>query len=424
MTSLPDRHQFIKDTLLEQSKINGKKMKDLKVLSVDPFFIGSARDYENATWAATLWDRMMATRGQPLHLRGFHYWIQSQAIVKPDGTIYAQGADPAKDWRYLLECAQMARYLHIGEWQNLVDLKHPNPLDYDFYLFGAGIAEAGDVDIQKTMQEKFDGLVNSFLEEVLLHAPRYNRDGYQTYHCEVWCEKNSMGFVIEPACQLYGACYQPLVGQASVEKVDLAAERALKAAEMGKRVRIFYISDWDRYGWSMVSAVARKLEFMVYDRKVDLRLTRLALNDDQIAKYNLPKAPKHGEAVVELDALEAIHPGVLGQIIRDAMSPYYDRERPGVVDQENLRMAEEARKIVEEKLRQQLTQIFSTINLDGVTGDFNLKSVVRADFTPPQPGHEAQEDDQVWMLDTKRGFWEQLERYQVYKDERVEEPTE
>jgi len=46
-----------------------------------------------------------------------------------------------------------------------------------------------------------------------------------------------------------------------VEKVNMSCQRALKAAKAGKKVRIFYISDYDRYGMTMVPAVARKIEF-------------------------------------------------------------------------------------------------------------------------------------------------------------------
>ena len=131
------KHQHIKDRLTKQGKELGLKGADIRALSIDPFFVGSRKDYEDAQWAADLWDRMMSKRGKPLHLRGFHYWIQSQGIVKPDGFKYTQpnprdsqeeqDKAPGKDWIYLLHCAQVARYLGIGDWENLLDLKHPDP---------------------------------------------------------------------------------------------------------------------------------------------------------------------------------------------------------------------------------------------------------------------------------------------------------
>ena len=121
-----------KEELKEQAKDRGISLTDAHVLSIDPFFCGSRKDYVDAEWASKIWDRVMAKRKKPLHLRGFHYAVMSLGAIKPDGIKYAS-KDPAKDWGYLLHCAQMARYLGIGEWKNLVDLKHPEPSDYNRY---------------------------------------------------------------------------------------------------------------------------------------------------------------------------------------------------------------------------------------------------------------------------------------------------
>jgi len=251
-------------------------------------------------------------------------------------------------------------------------------------------------------------------------------DKHNTYSIPVIvhnCEKNSMGFVIEPACRKYQACYQPLVGQSSIEKVNMAVERALKAARAGKKVRLFYIADWDRYGWGMVTAVARKIEFMVEGHDMDIKLTRLALNDDQIEQYQLPKAPKHGEAVVELDALEAIYPGELGKLVEQALKPYYDEEKPKMVEAENRKVRERARQLLEEKLRKPLEEAFKELDLEGIANGFSLTEALDENFQPPEPGHEVQESTE-WVLDTTLDYWEQLELYRKYKGAREEEVTD
>ena len=416
-------HEKLKLQILEEGRQMGLKQGEMKVLSTDPFLVGNQKDYIDAKWVAALWDRMMASRKKPLHLRGFHYWVQSQGIVKPDGEKYAHGADPAKDWTYMLHCAQIARYLGIGAWNGLIDLKHPNPSDYDNYWVGSGLDRSGEVDIQEELNGKLTGLVDEFIRELVNQSPRYHADGYQMYHNEVWCEKGSMGFVIEPACRRYEATYQPLVGQASVEKVNMAADRAIKAAKAGKKVRIFYIADFDRYGWSMVSAVARKLEFFAMqngNQKMDIKLTRLGLNEDHINKWKLPYAPKHGEKVVELDALEAIHPGELGKIVEQALEPYFDKEKPKIVNAENNRIRDLARQLVEEKLRQPLTEAFQNIDLEGMAGDFSLTDTIDENFVPPEPGHDV-EDKGSWVFDSGRDYWTQIEAYREYKSDRVEE---
>jgi len=415
-------HEELKQALIRQGKQAGIPRSELNVLSQDPFFVGSKKNYEDAQWAAALWDKMMAKRKKALHLRGFHYWVQSQGIPKPNGEKYAH-VDPSKDWGFLLGAAKIARYLGIGEWKNLVDLKHPNPVDYDNYWVGSGLSKNGEVDIQTELNSKLEGLVDEFLRELLYDAPKYYTDGYQMFHCEVACEKNSMGFVIEPACRKYGACYQAFVGQASVEKIDMMTDRAVKAAQVGKKVRIFYIADFDRYGKSMIPAVARKIEFrnIIEKREGDIKLCRLALTEEQINQYRLPYAPKHGEEVVELDALEAIHPGALGKIVEDALKPYYDEDKPKIVEQENRRIREQVRQMLEEKLQQPLQEAFSGIDIAGIAGELSLADAINPEFEPPEPGHEVDDSNRNWVYDSERDYWEQLREYRKYKSEREEE---
>ena len=419
-------HSEVKSHLIEQGKQRGLKGGDLRVLSTDPFFVGSERDYVDAKWAAPLWEKMMARRRKPLHLRGFHYWIQSQGIPKPDGEKYAHGADPARDWGYLLHCAQIARYLGIGKWTGLLDLKHPDPSDFDNYRVSSGLESDGSVDIQQELNIKLEGLVQEFVNRILREAPEYSTNFYQTFHHEVWCEKNSMGAFLEPACRKFGATYQPLVGQASVAKVSMACDRAIRAVNAGKKVRVWYISDFDRYGWQMVSAVARKLEFMLHQQGVqgaDIKLTRLALSEEQIEKFNLPKAPKHGEAVVELDALEAIHPGELGKLVEAALRPYHDSEKPRIVAEENRRIRGVVQQMVDSQLRPGLVEALKGIDMSQIADGFDMAEAIDPNFIPPEPGKEVVEDDS-WMYDSQLPYWQQWEKYRSYKASRKEESIE
>ena len=419
-------HRSLKNQILTAGKSIGLNKGDLHVLARDPFFVGTDKDYDDANWVSELWARMMAKRKTPLHLRGFHYWVQSQAIPKTDGQIYAY-KDAQKDWNYMLRAVQIARYLGIGDWHSLVDMKHPNPKDFDKYLVGAGIGKAGDVDIKRQLDDKLEGLEDELLRDLVNCSPQYKTDGYQTYHLEVLCEKNSMGFVIEPACKKYGACYQAFIGQASVEKIDMMSMRAIKAARVGKKVRIFYIADFDRYGWSMVTAVARKIEFTLMQcgiKRADVKLTRLALNEDHIKKFKLPMAPKNGEAVVELDALEAIHPGELGKMVNNALKPYFDKDTPKLVDVENRRMRQAVLKMLEDNLRVPLDTALLGVDIeevDTVAKELDLASVIDKNYAPPVPTHIYDDSAGNWVLDTGRGYWAQFKAYKAYKGDRVEE---
>lgn len=409
-----------REMLIRQSKEMGITQKEAKILGEDPFFSGTDQEYEYAQWAAQAWDTMMAQRQARIHLRGFHYWLLSTHYQKLDGALYAQ-TDPYKEWVELLWCCKIARYLGVGTWEDLVDFKHPEPEDSDLYHVTSGFWGNfnGEDNVAELVQDKLTYLVDDILDAIKGRAPWYDESGYQTYHLEVWVEKESMGEFIKPVIQRMRGCYQALVGQASVEKVNLCYQRCIRAAQNGKRVRIFYISDWDRYGWQMPIAVARKLEFMAWDKdeELDIKLKHLALNEQQVNQFDLPPAPKHGEMVVELDALEAIHPGALANIVRDALQPYYDRENPREVTRENNRMAGAVSELVEQ-LRPQLEEALSGLSVEAL--DLDLRNAIDLNFEVPEPTHEVDDTEEDWLLDTNLSYWEQWESYKEHKAGREE----
>jgi hypothetical protein len=105
----------------------------------------------------------------------------------------------------------------------------------------------------------------------------------------------------------------------------------------------------------MPVSVARKIEFLVRrdGHNLDIRLKPLVLTAEQVARYRLPRIPikvsdqgkarfeaQHGEGAVELDAIEALHPGELARIISARLNAY--REPTRQAQQENSDIAIEA----------------------------------------------------------------------------------
>ena len=105
-----------------------------------------------------------------------------------------------------------------------------------------------------------------------------------------------------------------------------------------KPTRILYISDHDPAGDHMPVSVARKIEYLLRrdGHDLDVRLDPLVLTREQVERYRLPRIPikdsdkrkrnfeaRHGdEGAVELDALEALHPGELARIVEAAIDRY------------------------------------------------------------------------------------------------------
>jgi len=175
----------------------------------------------------------------------------------------------------------------------------------------------------------------------LPEPPEFEVGGYegveQAYHVEVWVEKTTMNDVLLPLCQGFRANLVPGAGELSITAVlDFLA----RAQDARRPARILYVSDFDPAGLGMPISVARKIEF--YQRMaglddLDIRLEPLLLTAEQVAAYDLPRVPvkdsdlrkahfeaAHGGGQVELDALEALYPGRLAELVSTAIHAYFD----------------------------------------------------------------------------------------------------
>jgi len=128
-------------------------------------------------------------------------------------------------------------------------------------------------------------------------------------------------------------------GFQSITSAVKVLQRACQLVHLGKPARIFYISDFDRAGDGMPVAVARQIEFWLQDDapSADIKLTPLALTRNQVITDQLPRIPikesdvrnagfeeRYGAGAVELDALEALYPGTLADLVREAIESYRD----------------------------------------------------------------------------------------------------
>ena len=179
-------------------------------------------------------------------------------------------------------------------------------------------------------------------EYLRFDAPTIDVYGYgyensdQPYHLELWVEKSTMNDELEPVCRSMGA---NLVTSLGFQSITSVVDLLKRIAGRDKPARIFYISDFDPAGDGMPVAVARQVEYWLetYAPEADVKLTPLVLTRDQVTQFRLPRIPlkdtdkrkggfedRHGEGAVELDALEALYPGELRKIVRQALAPYRD----------------------------------------------------------------------------------------------------
>jgi len=305
----------------------GQRVTDLIPLAPqnDPFYTGTPGDWALAQWFAQLWQAFGYTTR--VHIRRVHYQIVSQkpAVVMPNGLPYE---NTETCWNILNLASKAARYLQLVDPEAFVDRRNPEALVYAAH-------RRAEPEVWATSRLWGSQLRLPDFPDV----PGYRVSGYepsQAFHLELWCEKSTMNDVLEPLCQHYGMNLQTGLGELSIT-ATLALVHRLQ--EGGRPARIFYVSDFDPAGQSMPVSVSRKVEYFVrtLGLDVDVRVFPVILTLEQVQYYQLPRTPikdterrrggfedRYGEGAVELDALEALYPGELQNVLSQCIEYYYD----------------------------------------------------------------------------------------------------
>ena len=338
-------YDFIKRTAGE----NGMRVADFLALAPnnDPFYVGRPSQVQAATWFTELWRRFDYGRG--VHLRRIHYQIvsQSPAVKLPNGRDYE---NTMNCWNYLTNAAKYARYLEFVPGEAFVDrrnpeaiinITYPTPEDWGYCDPTPGYTVDDLAEWEQYHTPALPTLPE--LPEHLPEMPEYTIQGYewaqgneQPYHIEVWAEKTTMNDVLIPLCRRYNINLVTGAGELSITAVLAFLKRAQRA---DRPACILYVSDYDPAGVGMPISVARKVEFYLRMARYnsEVRLEPVVLTAEQVADYDLPRVPvkdsdrckkgwvaTHGAGQTELDALEALHPGELHDIIEQAILQYHD----------------------------------------------------------------------------------------------------
>jgi hypothetical protein len=313
----------------------------------DPFNAGMPYRRAWAEWFAGLWQRYHFPAG--VHLRRVHYRLVSEAEpprmpADKSNTSGQPYANTETCWHKLNMASRDARHLGLISPDAFEDHRNPDPT----LLASETQSEqqpAWEVeplpDWSAPAVRLLEGDLGAYdmpqLPTVTAHGYGYE-PGDQPFHVELWVEKTTMNDVLEPVCGELGVNLITGNGFQSITGTIKLLQR-LGRLPGGKPCRILYISDFDPAGERMPAAVARVVEFYLanYAPDRDVKLTPVALTKEQVVQYQLPRIPikeddsrrrgfedRHGEGAVELDALEALHPGELERTIREALGPYRD----------------------------------------------------------------------------------------------------
>jgi hypothetical protein len=322
-----DYEQIDYEYIKQLARQTGQRVTDLIPLAPqnNPFYTGTPGDWALAEWFAQVWQVFSYTT--KVHIRRVHYQIVSQnpPVVMPNGLPYA---NTEGCWNILNLASKAARYLQLVDPEAFVDRRNPEAVVY-------ASSRTPEPEVWVTSRLWGSQLRLPDFPEL----PSYRVSGYepaQAFHLELWCEKSTVNDVLVPLCQHYGMNLQTGLGELSIT-ATLALVHRLQ--EAGKPARIFYVSDFDPAGQSMPVSVSRKVEYFVrtLGLSVDARVFPVILTAEQVHSYRLPRTPikdterrrggfedRYGEGAVELDALEALYPGELQNVLSQCIACYFD----------------------------------------------------------------------------------------------------
>ena len=175
----------------------------------------------------------------------------------------------------------------------------------------------------------------------------------QPYHVEVWIEKEALTGVISQICEQVEVPYFACRGYVSQSEMYHSAQRL---AALDKPVIVLHLGDHDPSGMDMTRDNLDRLHMLSHHANIEVK--RIALNMNQIKKYNPPPNPtkltdsraqpyieEFGQSSWELDALS---PTVLKNLIKKEVAKYLDADKwaedlvPQEKDRESLQEALES----------------------------------------------------------------------------------
>lgn len=154
----------------------------------------------------------------------------------------------------------------------------------------------------------------------------------QPCYCEVMVEKDALSGILSPVCYDLDIRFTANKGYSSSSAMFEAGDRFCEAAADEKECHLFYFGDHDPSGIDMTRDIEDRLAVFSYGTPIEVH--RLALNMDQVRRWNPPKNPaketdarfssyaqQFGSSSWELDAVK---PEDLEKLIRDEVNQLID----------------------------------------------------------------------------------------------------
>lgn len=383
------------------------KLKDLLAMNADcdPFYAGRESRKILAEWFEGIFDKFGVSG---MHLRRLHYKIIDQAKtpnIKPFyGRVYQ---NTKKEWKILNNASAQARHLGLVSYDDFVDRRNPPPK----VTMEHSTEPLYDLRSSVTGVEVTEGTCpNAYLD--------FNEMQLHPYHVEIWAEKSTMDDILVPLCEKYRVFLMTGAGFESLTHINDLIRRL---QSFNKPCRIFYINDYDFAGQNMPRQLGTQLAFRRQKEglldQLDVRIRPIILLKEQVKQYQLPGAPDKKQT--ELDALEALHPGVFEEIVKSHLLKYINLK----VIEEIESHLERARKHWEGKMvfavlgkfEEELKDLYN--KTDGLCERIRkvVNQVEKPKLDLPSLPEIAEKED--WFFDSKRDYFQQLKKYKSFESE-------
>lgn len=165
------------------------------------------------------------------------------------------------------------------------------------------------------------------------------------HYCEVWCESRSIAGVIEQDCRDLAVSLYPAGGFTSLSLAYQSATYIEQECQ-GRPVIVIYIGDYDPAGVLIDVKVEEELRRHL-PSDIDLDFRRIAITQDQIAEYDLPRKPRKQTDLRALHITETVEAEAMpAHVLRDLLRSQIEYLLPA--------QALDIAKIAEESERQSL----------------------------------------------------------------------
>lgn len=217
----------------------------------------------------------------------------------------------------------------------------------------AGLIDWDDIE-DRTRHIQKSPSWNSGSHAMDIWIDQFQKDRWkdQPYYIECWIEKGALLGTIDKVCTMNDIPYFACQGYPSQSEMYDASKRIMRYIVNKQKPIIIHLGDHDPSGLDMTRDIQERLKMFV---GIPVDLIRLALNKDQIEKYNIPPNPAsktdsrfneyerlHGSETWELDALD---PHTINTLIKNTVKKYRDNDILKKVLQEEENVKNELKKI-------------------------------------------------------------------------------